>query len=873
MKRNNTIYRFAGTLLLAGAVLVGCSKATDTLKPQSVQKAESEKAGEESQVTTETPAAEGAFTLTVSADMLATKALTDLGQTLGSSWEKGDSVSVYNMTTEQAIEGWLYAQADGTSSTFSGTVSGNFNQGDELFLEFLEPQYGIQDGTLEGLAGQSDWAVATVKVTAIDPEAKTIATNKAAFEKRQAVVKFNITNRKNPVEPVKVTTFYAYGGIPGGDKFSIKVSPKVASDELYVAIPNYDKMPVTFEAEGEDGFDYRLIVPDVNFEDGLYYRRTLQMKRRALVKAPVAKTGLKFNGTAQHLVDAAHVYWISNEQEVILDHEKDYQQDSCVISYFVKKEETAETVPTAPTATENGWLPSVPTQMHAGTYYIWTKMTGNYDYEDADVSDEPVKVVLAKADATLSATAVSTEMTYSGSSQNLLSAGAKLMMGENDITSTKDGDNQAPIIKYYVTTENLSQAPAANNSSWGTSYAAVHAGTHYVWIMTEGNGDINAVSTKVSKQIKKATATLTVTANSSTLTYNGSNQNLLSGAATLKIGSTNVTSATDAQSKACSIQYYVSTSSTSTTGGSWGTTSYSAKNAGTYYVWVKVTGNGDINDIAQAYKVSKGIAKKNPTFSLASSSVTFGQSDAVNSTKTVNITYDGDGTLSASSNDATKATASISNKVLTITRKSGDAGTVTITVTPAAGANYNAATGKTVTVTLTANDTGVALNSALVGYKVASNGKAYAPTATIPTGYTLEGVIVKLGVVMKAKDQGTMYNRENCRVEDKHSWAETGYDYYINSLNDNATQKNWILGSRQDYQSIFGGDSVNITSIQNMLTAAGANPLTVGGVGYGVWCFKEDKRFIVTGDNCVDFYDWSGSTASVVRYVRLIFTY
>ena len=88
MKRNNTIYRFAGTLLLAGAVLVGCSKATDTLKPQSVQKAESEKAGEESQVTTETPAAEGAFTLTVSADMLATKALTDLGQTLGSSWER-----------------------------------------------------------------------------------------------------------------------------------------------------------------------------------------------------------------------------------------------------------------------------------------------------------------------------------------------------------------------------------------------------------------------------------------------------------------------------------------------------------------------------------------------------------------------------------------------------------------------------------------------------------------------------------------------------------------------------------------------------------------------------------------------------------------
>ena len=766
MKRNNTIYRFAGTLLLAGAVLVGCSKATDTLKPQSVQKAESEKAGEESQVTTETPAAEGAFTLTVSADMLATKALTDLGQTLGSSWEKGDSISVYNVTTEQAIEGWLYAEADGTSTTFSGTVAGNFNQGDILLLQFLAPDYMTQDGTLEGLAAQCDYATSQVEVTAIDPEAKTISTEQANFEKMQAVVKFNITNRKNPVEPVKVTSFMGYGVLPGKEiPFGIKITPEVATDELYVGIPYFEKMKITFEAKGEDGFDYRLIVPDVNFEDGLYYRRQLNMKRKANVKAPVAKANLSYNGAPQALVDSAHVYWMVSGQEVILDNDKDYQQDSCVISYFVKKEEIAGTVPTAPTEAENGWLNEIPTQTHAGTYYVWTKMTGNYDYEDADVSSNPVKV-----------------------------------------------------------------------------------------------------------EIKKATATVTVTANSSTLTYNGSNQNLLSGAAALKIGETVVTTAKDASNTACSIQYYVSTSQSTLNGGSWVTT-YSAKNAGTYYVWVKVTGNGDINDIAQAYKVSKGIAKKNPTFSLASSSVTFGQSDAVNSTKTVNITYDGDGTLSASSNDATKATASISNKVLTITRKSGDAGSVTITVTPAAGANYNAATGKTVTVTLTANDTGVALKSASVGYKVASNGKAYAPTASIPTGSSLVGVIVKSGYVMKAVDQSTMYNRENCRVEDKHDWAETGYDYYINSLTETKTQKNWILGSRQDYQVIFGGD--DITSIQSMLTAAGANPLTVGGVGYGVWCYYEDKYFMVTpgNNNYVDFYDWGGSTSSVVRYVRLFFKY
>lgn len=613
MKRNNTIYRFAGTLLLAGAVLVGCSKATDTLKLQSVQKAESEKAGEESQVTTETPAAEGAFTLTVSADMLATKALTDLGQTLGSSWEKGDSISVYNKTTKQAIEGWLYAEADGTSTTFSGTVAGNFNQGDTLLLQFRAPKYMTQNGTLEGLAAQCDYATSQVEVTAIDPEAKTISTEQANFEKMQAVVKFNITNRKSPVEPVKVTSFMGYGTLLGEESpFTIRVKPVAATDELYVGIPYFKNMKITFEAKGEDGFDYRLIVPEVSFEEGLYYRRQLNMKRKALVKAPVAKTNLTYNTSEQALVDSAHVYWMVNDQEEILDHDKDYKQDSCVISYFVKKEVTTDMAPDAPLADEEGWNTSIPKQTHAGTYYVWTKMKGNYDYEDADVSSEPVKVVIAKATPTISATAVSSDMTYNGSSQNLLSGAAALKIGNTVVTTAKDAAATACTIKYYVTKENLSQAPAATASGWGTSYAAVHAGTHYVWIMTEGNGDMNAATAKVSKQIKKATATLDVSAVSGDLVFNTQQQNLLSAAAKIKLGTKDVTTATDDQSKACVISYYVSSSNSSATGGSWGT-SYSAKDPGTWYVWVKVTGNGDINNVAAASKVSKYIDKATPT--------------------------------------------------------------------------------------------------------------------------------------------------------------------------------------------------------------------------------------------------------------------
>ena len=524
--------KYFGTLLFAGAILVGCSKATDSLKPQTVQeKPEAENTAEESQVT-ETPEGPNAFILKIEAENAATKALTDLGQTLGSEWKQGDSVSVYNTTTKEAIEGWLYAEADGTSTTFSGTVAGNFNQGDILLLQFLAPDYMMQDGSLEGLAAQCDYATSQVEVTAIDPEAKTISTEQAIFEKMQAVVKFNITNRKNPVEPVNVTTFMGYGKLPGQEiPFGIYVKPAAATDELYVGIPYIKDLEITFEAEGEDGFNYRLIVPEVSFEEGLYYRRQLNMKRKALVKAPVAKANLTYNTSEQALVDAAHVYWMVNGQEVILDEEKDYQDQACVISYFVKKEVTAGTIPTAPTAAENGWMTSIPTQTHAGTYYVWTKMTGNYDYEDVDVCKNPVKVVIAKGTVTVDVSAVSGNLVFNTQQQNLLSAAAKIKLGTKDVTTATDDQSKACVISYYVSSSNST----ATGGSWGTSYSAKNPGTWYVWVKVTGNGDINDVdaASKVSKYIDKATPTVTTTPTARTgLVYNGAAQNLANAGST-----------------------------------------------------------------------------------------------------------------------------------------------------------------------------------------------------------------------------------------------------------------------------------------------------------------------------------------------------
>ena len=515
MKTINT-YILAGTLLLAGAFLAGCSKATDSLQPEAAQKPEAE----EEILTPEVPQGPNEFILKVSS--INTKALADLGETLGSEWTQGDSVRVYNATTKQNIEGFLFAEADGTSTTFSGTVAGNFNQGDVLRLYFLSDNYAQQDGTLEGVASQCDYAVADVEILEIDPEAKTITTEVAEFVKQQAVVKFNLTNRKYPVENLDVKAFYGFGVLPGSETpFGILVTPAAATNELYVAIPYIQDMKITFEALGADGYYYRLIVPSVTFEDGLYYRRQLNMKRKALVKAPVAKANLSYNGKNQALVDSAHVYWTVNNQEVILDDDLDYQEQKCVISYFVKREVTEGTVPTAPTADENGWMTTIPTRMNAGTYYVWTKMTGNYDYEDVDVSSEPVPVVIGKGTATLDASAASGTLTYNGQSQPLLAYAAKLKIGNTDVTGGRDASNTGCTIQYYVSTSDSTPT----GGSWSSSYSATNAGTYYIWIKVTGNGDIKDIA-QVSKATKainpKVVTSPTINWTGGPYTYNGS---------------------------------------------------------------------------------------------------------------------------------------------------------------------------------------------------------------------------------------------------------------------------------------------------------------------------------------------------------------
>ena len=181
----------AGILLIAGAALAGCSKNSVSIE--------------------KSPVGEKYFTLSVNAGF-DTKALADPGDgTLTVTWEVGDSVSVYNLTTGEPIKGMLYAQTAGSSTTLaSDKLFGNVNQGDELLLEFgIKDNYGIQDGTLTGAETSidkcSDYATAIITVTAVKPteDPASVITTNAEFERRQAIVKFSLKNRKATPQAVK----------------------------------------------------------------------------------------------------------------------------------------------------------------------------------------------------------------------------------------------------------------------------------------------------------------------------------------------------------------------------------------------------------------------------------------------------------------------------------------------------------------------------------------------------------------------------------------------------------------------------------------------------------------------------------------------
>ena len=220
--------------------------------------------------------AEKTYTMVVNAtkgDDASTRALSLEGKTLNATWAEGERVTVYNVTKDATLEGYLEAQSDGASTTLKGTLTGTIENGDELKLKFLSPTYGTQDGTLTGnptsIDKVCDYAEATVEVT--NASTASVTTTDASFENKQAIVKFTLKDKGNSDAPINATSLNV-----NADGSTYTVTPASATDELFVAVPAISSKTVTLTAtDGASSYNYEKT--GATFENGKYYEINVKM--------------------------------------------------------------------------------------------------------------------------------------------------------------------------------------------------------------------------------------------------------------------------------------------------------------------------------------------------------------------------------------------------------------------------------------------------------------------------------------------------------------------------------------------------------------------------------------------------------------------
>lgn len=168
-------------------------------------------------------------------------------------FEKGDKVFAYKkgeVGAENTV-GTLTAKSTGKTTTFEGSITGNFAEGDKLVLAYqsysyyqyigqIVPSFSWQKGTKEGL-GENDNAFAWVTVESVGDN---IVTSTAEFENVQSIFKFNFVDKSNKSVSVKFVRFnsnaYDVALTPLMEnaphaKGDITVNLDKSSDEIWVA--------------------------------------------------------------------------------------------------------------------------------------------------------------------------------------------------------------------------------------------------------------------------------------------------------------------------------------------------------------------------------------------------------------------------------------------------------------------------------------------------------------------------------------------------------------------------------------------------------------------------------------------------------------
>lgn len=211
---------------------------------------------------------------------------------------------------------------------------------------------------------------------------------------------------------------------------------------------------------------------------------------------------------------------------------------------------------------EENWSDSVPSATNVGDYTVYWKLTG--DSNHIDVASTFIIVSIAKVTPTVTAPSAKI-LTYNGEAQTLLNAGS------TDYGTLKYSDDGAT----YDTT-----IPSATNVN-----------TYTIYYRVDGDSNINNVAAaSIDCTISKVTPTVTAPT-PKTLTYNTQAQ-VLANAGSTDFGT---------------LQYSLSQNGTYTTD----VPSETTANV-TYYVWYRVVGDSNINNVSPA-NIECMIAEKRVT--------------------------------------------------------------------------------------------------------------------------------------------------------------------------------------------------------------------------------------------------------------------
>ena len=212
---------------------------------------------------------------------------------------------------------------------------------------------------------------------------------------------------------------------------------------------------------------------------------------------------------------------------------------------------------------DGNYSTSLPVAKNAGTYTVSYYVKGDSNHTDSSVS--MVSVTINKAKAQITSAPTNRNVTYTGTAQNLVNAGA-----------TNDGT-----IYYKL-----------NNGGWSTSIpTATNAGSYTVYYYVKGDSNhYDSDQSSLTATIAKANAYFVTAPSVKSLTYNGNAQALLNAGS----------------ASAGTIKYAIH-------GGNWSTSVPTATNAGTYTVYYYIEGDANHNGTSTA-TVYVTISKANVSY-------------------------------------------------------------------------------------------------------------------------------------------------------------------------------------------------------------------------------------------------------------------